>query len=237
MEVLVQPVLEDNYQFLLLEGRVAVALDPAEAVPVVAALADAGATLAAILITHHHADHVAGVPDLLRRHRCPVIGPRDLQLPWVTRPVGEGDQLEILARSFRVLSTPGHTGTHIAYHQPDEGLLFCGDVILPMGCGRLAPNQRAEDFHCSIQRLAALPPRTRIYCGHEYAEENARFSLSIAPDDAAVRCRAAAVAAQRRTGTPTVPTTIATERESNLFVRAANAKLFAELRRRKNDFQ
>jgi hydroxyacylglutathione hydrolase len=236
LRVLVQPVLVSNYQFVVNPAGAALAVDPADDEVAWDAIARAGGRLAAILITHHHPDHIAGVPGLLRRIDCPVIGPVEPLLPFITRPVGEGDQLELGGLALDVWATPGHTASHIAFLAAGCGVLFSGDVLFPGGCGRRAPAVSAATFHATLQRLAALPDETRVHAGHEYAEENLRFALSVAPDDAAVQAQARRVAEQRQAGQPTIPFGMGDERRSNLFLRAPDAAAFDALRRRKDVF-
>lgn len=236
MRVAVQPVWEDNYQFVIFTPSGVIAVDPAEDGPVQAAMADHGLPLVAILLTHHHADHVSGVSGLRARWKTPVYGPADVALPQVTHPVADDDLITPASIEFRVLSVPGHTFTHVAYYSAQAGWVFAGDVLFTMGCGRLAPGMDPARFHASIQRLAGLPPSTQLYSGHEYSETNARFACSVSPDDEAVRARAEALAGLRGKGRPTVPSIIADERATNPFVRATDAQAFAVLRARKDRF-
>jgi hydroxyacylglutathione hydrolase len=169
---------------------------------------------------------VGGNEDLLRRHPAPVYGPRDPRIPSVDRPVGDGDRVSLpeLGLELRVLEVPGHTRSHIAYQ--GGGALYCGDTLFACGCGRLFEGTAAQ-MHASLQRLAALPPETRVYCAHEYTLANIRFALAADPENAALRARDAATRALRAAGRPTVPSTIAEERATNPFLRCQEAALAA----------
>ena len=230
------PVLRDNYVFVLHgdgPGPAAV-VDPAVAGPVIAWLEQRGLELATILHTHHHSDHIGGAADLLARWpQAAVIACADdrQRIPLQTRGVGGGDCFMLLGRPVEVLAVPGHTAHHIAYHLPavegGQGHLFCGDTLFAAGCGRLFEGT-PEQMHGSLQRLAALPEPTQVWCAHEYTEANLRWAVAQEPRDAAIAERLAAVQRARAAGQPTIPSSIAAERATNLFVRAADG---AELRR------
>lgn len=223
------PVLRDNYVFLLQRDGQAVVVDPAVAEPVIAELDRQGLELVAILQTHHHSDHIGGTPLLLRRWpQAAVIAPaREAERIPQTLGVVDGERFSLLGESVAVLEVPGHTRGHVAYHLPDSGHLFCGDTLFAGGCGRLFEGT-PEQMHRSLQRLAALPPATQVWCAHEYTEGNLRWARELAPHDRAIAERLAAVTAARRAGEATIPSSIALERATNLFVRAGSA---AELRR------
>ena len=216
------PAFEDNY-FWLIHGagaasRKVAVVDPGDADTVLTALAAEGLELAAILVTHHHADHIGGVAALAERFRVPVWGPAGEQIPARTTALREGDEVVLasLGLRFRVLDVPGHTAGHIAY--TGHGAVFCGDTLFSGGCGRLFEGTPAQML-ASLDKLAKLPPETRVYCAHEYTASNARFALSV--DEApALKARAEQVFAARQRGEWTVPTTIGLEKATNPFLRA-----------------
>ncbi len=215
---------EDNYIWLIRSRSVqhpqrVIIVDPGDVEPVLAVLAQQQLIPAAILCTHHHPDHVGGVPDLLRRYPIPVFGPARENIASVTQPVEDGDNIQIkdMDISFQVLAIPGHTRGHVAYY--GHGRLFCGDTLFSAGCGRLFEGTAAE-MHTSLSRLAALPPDTAVYCGHEYTQANLRFALTVEPENTDTLAYRDRVVALRLTRTPTLPTTIGLERRINPFLRA-----------------
>lgn len=248
MTLLALPALADNYIWLLAQGSDALVVDPGEPGPVERALAQHGLRLQAILLTHHHNDHIGAAQELAGRHGCRVHAPRDERIAAADVRVGDGDRvvLERPAFTFDVLEIPGHTRSHVAYH--GAGVLFCGDTLFSVGCGRLFEGTPAQML-ASLDRLAALPGDTRVCCGHEYTQANCAFARVIDPANAALAARAAQADAQRARGEPTVPSTLADERASNPFLRIDAPALrdalgvddrvarFAELRRRKDDFR
>ncbi|MDE2007920.1 MAG: hydroxyacylglutathione hydrolase [Rhodospirillales bacterium] len=233
------PILKDNYAWLLRDGATGATaiVDPADAEPIIAAIEAAGGRLDLILLTHHHADHVAGTDAVRARFGAPVVGAAAdaHRLPRLDRAVREGDSVALGAAAARVIDTPGHTRGQINYFFADGAVLLSGDTLFSLGCGRLIEGT-AEEMFASLAKLAALPDETLVCCGHEYTESNARFALSVAPDDPAVQARAREAAAQRAAGRPTVPSTMASERAANLFLRAPNAAAFAALRGAKDRF-
>jgi hydroxyacylglutathione hydrolase len=235
IQVQLMPVLRDNYVFVLQRGGRAVVVDPAIAEPVINELERQGLELEAILQTHHHSDHIGGTPQL--RHRWPaaaVIGPAcEAERIPQTQGVRDGERLTLLGEPVDVLAVPGHTRGHVAYHLPQSGHLFCGDTLFAGGCGRLFEGTPAQ-MHHALQRLAGLPPATLVWCAHEYTEGNLRWAAHLAPDDGAIAERPAAVGNARRAGQPTIPSSIALERATNLFVRAADAEELAALRQSKD---
>lgn len=233
------PCLSDNYAWLLraADGRFAVC-DPGEAAPVVAAIEAAGGRLDAIVLTHHHGDHVAGVAELVQRYGAKVIGAKAdaHRLPPLDLAVQPGETFDLLGVAVEVLASDGHTIGHVAFHLPECAILLCGDTLFSLGCGRLLEGTAADMF-ASLQRLAALPPETLACCGHEYSESNARFALTVEPDNAALRARADEIALQRAEGRPSVPTTIGRELETNPFLRAKDVATLARIRTGKDNFR
>jgi len=209
----------------------AAAVDPGDAAPVLAWLARERLALSAILVTHHHPDHVGGIEALLAAHPVPVYGPRGEAIPGRTHAVVEGDRVALagLGAAFTVLEVPGHTRGHIAYYRP--GTLFCGDTLFACGCGRLFEGT-AEQMHASLGKLAALPGDTRIYCAHEYTLANIRFARAVEPGNAALSQREARDRARREAGVPTLPSTLAEELATNPFLRCEDSAVAAAARAR-----
>lgn len=212
------PAFEDNYIWLVRDGRFAVAVDPGEASPVREYLAREGLELAAILVTHHHWDHTDGILELLQTREVPVYGPARGSLATLARPVKEGDKVAILELGidFGVLDFPGHTRDHVGYTLP--GALFCGDTLFTLGCGRLFEGT-PEQATASMNKIRALPDNTLIYCAHEYTLENLPFAKKADPSNPALLRRGEEAAARRAKGLPTVPSTLAEEKATNPFLR------------------
>lgn len=233
------PILTDNYAWLLTDsgsGAVAV-VDPAEPEPVIAAIEKAGGRLDWILLTHHHADHVAGTDAVRERFGAKVAGAAAdaHRLPKLDLALKEGDEVAIGQARGQVIDTPGHTRGQINFFFPAGAVLISGDTLFSLGCGRLIEGTPEEMF-ASLRKLAALPGETLVCCGHEYTEANARFALSVDPDNAALKARAAEVGRLRGAGRPTVPSVMADEHAANPFLRARDAAMFADLRARKDRF-
>lgn len=220
----------DNYIWLLDDGRAAVVVDPGEAAPVLAALAERRLELAAILITHHHADHQGGVAELLAAWpQAAVYAPQQEAVAGCNRPLQGGETLLLLGGEFSVLAVPGHTRGHLAYWH--AGALFCGDTLFGAGCGRLfegTPEQMAG----SLARIAALPETTLIYCAHEYTEANLRFAAAVEAANPALTERCARVAELRARGEASVPSTLAEEKATNPFLRCQVPAVIAAARHR-----
>lgn len=217
-EVVALPAFSDNYLWLLFSDGRAVVVDPGDARVVERALTERALALDGILLTHHHADHTGGVAALAAAHACPVYGPAREDIAGVTRAVADADRLAVLGAWFEVIEVPGHTRGHIAYWCEPARSVFCGDTLFAGGCGRLfegSPQQMWE----SLNRLAALPGDTRVYCAHEYTRANLRFARHVEPDNPALERRSLAVDALRAAGLPTVPSTVAEERATNPFLR------------------
>lgn len=234
------PCLKDNYAWLLRGSDGTVGLcDPGEAGPAIAALEAAGGRLDWILLTHHHGDHVDGVAGVKARFpEARIAGAlADMhRLPKLDATLRPGEEFKLGRARAEVIDTPGHTHGHIVFHFPDDGILLAGDTLFSLGCGRPIEGT-AEELFQSIQPLKALPDATLICCGHEYTADNARFCLSIEPDNADLQARAAEVAALRAEARPTVPTTLGEERRANVFLRANDAATFAAYRAAKNSFR
>lgn len=247
------PCLQDNYGYLVHDpdtGTTA-SIDTPDAAAVDAALAERGWRLTHILNTHHHFDHAGGNEALKARWGCTVVGAANdaARIPGIDRGVAEGDTVSVGNAHARVLEVPGHTSGHIAYHFADDGIVFVGDTLFALGCGRLFEGTPAQMWQ-SLGKLMALPETTTVYCAHEYTQSNARFALSVEPGNAALVARAAAIDTLRAAGKPTVPSTIGIEKATNPFLRAASPELqacversgaslvdvFAETRRRKDHF-
>ena len=207
----------DNYIWVLHDPSRAIAVDPGDAAPLLAFLDARQLTLDAVWITHHHADHIGGLPQLASRFSgLPVYGPAGVN--GVSRPVSDGDTLTAFGSTVQVLAVPGHTANHLAYLAGQH--LFCGDTLFGAGCGRVFDGSLSQLFH-SLQRLAALPPDTLCYPAHEYTLSNLAFAAAVEPGNGAIHARRASDSARREQGLPTVPTTLATELDSNPFLRTA----------------
>ena len=255
MEIHAVPAFRDNYLWVLAQGSRAAVVDPGDAAPVEAFLAARGLELCAILATHHHADHVGGLVALASRWHCPAFGPATEPIAGLTQKLREGDRIVVpgLDIAFRVLDIPGHTAGHIAYVNEDGPMVFCGDTLFACGCGRLFEGTPAQ-MVASLGKLAALPPATRIYCGHEYTMANIAFAEAVEPGNRLLAERKARESAKRARGAPTLPSTLADELATNPFLRwdapeviesarrhahrplNAPVEVFAEIRAWKNGF-
>lgn len=218
IEVIAIPALRDNYIWAIHDGHAAAVVDPGDAAPIVAWLADRGMDLTAILVTHHHGDHVAGIATLVDRHGCPVFGPGNEGIVEVSRPVGDGEWVELAAPAvhFQVIPVPGHTRGHLAYY--GFGHLFCGDTLFSCGCGRLFEGT-ASQMHQSLMRLASLPGDTRVCCAHEYTLANIAFAREVDPANPELQQWAEEARQLRLAGRPTLPVLLGRERRINPFLR------------------
>ncbi|MBI1219100.1 MAG: hydroxyacylglutathione hydrolase [Rhodobacteraceae bacterium] len=251
LEIVTVPCLKDNYAYLVRGPDGICLIDAPEAGPIIAALESRGWHLDTILITHHHHDHVGGVEELRAKYGCEVMGPKaeEARLPRLDLALVDGDAGGEGAAYTVALAVPGHTLGHLAYHFPNAGAVFTADSLMALGCGRIFEGTAPMMWH-SLQRLAALPPETLVYSGHEYTAGNAKFALTIEPGNPALISRAERVAASRARGEPTVPSLLSEELATNPFLRAGRAEVkaaigmagatdaesFAEIRRRKDAF-
>jgi hydroxyacylglutathione hydrolase len=222
-EILGLHAFDDNYIWLLRAGGCVAVVDPGDAAPVLAHIEKTGDRLCAILLTHHHGDHVGGVAELLTRFGIPVFGPGIENIYGVTHALSGGERIELpeLALHFDIIAVPGHTRGHIAYYGPSldaDGALFCGDTLFGAGCGRLFEGTPAQ-MQNSLAKLAALPAPTLVYCAHEYTQSNLRFALAVEPGSIAVQRRSENVARVREAGRATIPTSIEIELETNPLLR------------------
>lgn len=253
LEIVTIPCLSDNYTFLAHDaasGDTAL-VDAPEAAPILAELAKRGWTLSHVLLTHHHWDHVDGLGAILEKYPAQVIGAAAdaHRLPPLDLQVREGDSFDIGGEPVQVLDVSGHTDGHIAFYMPDSAVVFTADSLMALGCGRLFEGT-APQMWASLSKLAALPDDTLVCSGHEYTQSNAKFALTVDPDNAALRDRAADIDRARAAGQATVPSTLALEKATNPFLRAGDpaiqahlgmenadpAKVFAEIRARKDRF-
>ena len=219
------PAFADNYIWAMVAGRNCVVVDPGDAGPVLKFLAAHKLTLSAILVTHHHADHIGGVDELITHAPMPVYGPAAEEIACVTHPLREGDTValpEFVNEPFRVIEVPGHTRGHIAYVSGD--ILFCGDTLFAAGCGRLFEGTAAQ-LHHSLMRLAALPATTRVFCTHEYTLSNLRFAMAVDADNSELAERVFVEQERRAQNVPTLPSSVALERATNPFLRCASASV------------
>lgn len=253
LEIRLFPCLSDNYGVLIHDGvsGVTASIDAPEEAAVEQALQENGWKLTHILVTHHHADHTQGIPGLKAKYGCTVVGPRAeaAKIPDLDEQVGEGDTFDFGRYTAKIFDTPGHTLGHISWWFPDADILFAGDTLFALGCGRVFEGTMEQMWH-SLEKLGKLPRETLLYCGHEYTQANAKFALTIEPDNVELKARAVEIDEKRARGEPTIPSSIGAELQSNPFLRADRdevkmavgmpnadaADVFAEIRRRKDSF-
>ena len=240
------PAFTDNYVWLIHDGTNAAVIDPGEAKPVEATLAQMGLSLSAIVLTHLHYDHCWGVPELLQRWSVPVYGPvlndydrvthpphpkpGTVPLDCVTHPVGDGDRLTLSAPQvdLTVMAVPGHTRGHLAFWAQEHDWVFTGDILFAGGCGRVFNSM--SDMAQSLDKLASLPKQTEVYCGHEYTLANLRFGIAVEPSNTALQARYRTEEAKRERGIPTLPSTIALEKATNPFLRSLEPEIVEAIR-------
>ncbi len=253
LEIATVPCLSDNYAFLVHDAEAGhtTLVDAPEAGPILAALSARDWTLDQVLLTHHHTDHVQGLEEILEQHKARVVGAKvDIhRLPNLDDAVEEGDTVTIGSETGTVIDVSGHTIGHVAFHFPDAGIVFTADSLMALGCGRVFEGTKPQMWE-SLSKLAALPPDTKVYSGHEYTETNARFALTVDPDNAELQERAEKVTQMRSRNEPTVPSLLAEELATNPFLRAEDpgiaahlglqgaspAEVFTEIRTRKDNF-
>ncbi|MGG7516889.1 hydroxyacylglutathione hydrolase [Allorhizobium undicola] len=243
----------DNYGVLVHcpDTGLTASIDAPEAGAIIAAAERRGWVISHIFTTHHHTDHVEANLTLKEKYGCTIIGPVNeaVAIPGLDRTAADGDELLFGAHRVQVIETPGHTAGHVCYHFVDSKLLFAADTLFALGCGRLFERSPSDMWH-SLQKLCVLPDETAIYFGHEYTLSNARFALTIDPDNARLKTRAEEIEALRAQGRFTIPTTLYLEKETNPFLRVADPSIrrnllmenrsseevFAEIRKRKDKF-
>ncbi|MEM9343351.1 MAG: hydroxyacylglutathione hydrolase [Pseudomonadota bacterium] len=251
IEIVTVPCRSDNYAFLIHAAGKTALVDAPETAPLVAALEGRGWTLDELWLTHHHDDHVSATADLRARFGCSVTGATAdaHRLPPLDRSVNDGDTFTFAGEDVQVMDVSGHTVGHIAFYIPAASTAFTADSLMALGCGRVFEGT-FDQMWASLSKLAVLPPDTTICSGHEYTAANAAFAVTIEPDNPALISRQSAVAAARQQGTPTVPSRLSEELETNPFLRASrpevkaalgmsgatDAEVFAEIRRRKDAF-
>jgi len=253
LEIFMFGALQDNYCYLVRDPSTdtTAVIDTPEVAPIEQALAKTGWSLDYIMNTHHHWDHAGGNLELKKRTGCTIVGPRAdrERIPGIDIELGDGDTFELGSRRTEVFDTPGHTRGHICYYFAADAVAFTGDTLFSMGCGRLFEGS-PEQMWNSLQKLMAWPDETRVYCAHEYTQSNARFALTVEPDNTELVQRAAEVDHLRQANQPTIPSTIGLEKATNPFLRPTSQNLqstlnmtdadvvavFAETRRRKDSF-
>ncbi len=253
LEIVTIPCLSDNYAFLAHDaasGQTAL-VDAPESTPILTELEARGWNLTHVLLTHHHWDHVDGLPGILEKHPAKVIGAAAdaHRLPPLDQQVADGDTFEVGGEPVQVLDVSGHTVGHVAYYMPQSSVVFTADSLMALGCGRLFEGT-APQMWASLSKLASLPDETIVCSGHEYTQSNAKFAVTVEPDNAALQQRIVEIDRARAEGRPTVPSTLALEQATNPFLRAADpaiqvhlgmenadpAAVFAEIRARKDRF-
>lgn len=234
IHILTIPAFVDNYFWLIHNGKDAIIVDPGNAAPVQACLKQHQLNLCAILLTHHHADHIGGVDDLIKNAPVPVYGPladqQSGRIPAITQGCQQDESILIreLNLQLNIIEVPGHTSSHIAYYSAELAALFCGDTLFTGGCGRLFEGTPAQ-MVISLHKITALPANTKIYCAHEYTLSNLRFALEAEPDNQALQARFEQASAAREKGLATVPGQLDLELQTNPFLRCNSSEIIRTL--------
>lgn len=240
LEIVRIPAFDDNYIWVLHDAASdeTLVIDPGDAAPVLAEVTKRGWRITQVWNTHWHPDHVGGNAAVKDATGATITGPaaEAAKIPTLDRTVAEGDSVSFAGRTARVLDTPAHTAGHISYHFADDALLFPGDTIFAMGCGRLFEGT-AADMYAAMRKYAALPPETQVFSAHEYTQSNGRYALVAEPDNGEIAARMAEVDRLRDAGEATLPTTIAAELATNPFLRATSPEQLAEYRAAKDAFR
>lgn len=237
LEVTLVPVLNDNYAYILQSGNDVAVLDPGEAVPIINKLKELNLTPSIIFNTHHHGDHVHGNDELKQKYKCKIIGPdkEAAKIKLIDQGVTAEDKISFGDEEITIFDTPGHTAGHICFYFPSSKILFSGDTLFSMGCGRIFEGT-AEQLFDAFKIFKQLPDETKVYCGHEYTFSNGTFCMSIEPENQDLYDRMQEVNTLRSDNQPTIPSTIELEKKTNIFMRAETAVEFKKYRDLKDNF-
>jgi len=218
-QIITLPAFQNNYLWLLHDAQSAVLVDPGDASICIAALKENNLQLDAVLVTHHHNDHTGGLAQIQQQFNCPIYGPDDLRIPYITHKLKERDVVNWKSHVFQIWRTPGHTNSHIVYWNSLAAHLFCGDILFGAGCGRNMEGDVSDLFH-SLQRISKLPENTQIFCAHEYTQVNLDFAQTVEPDNKPIAERIQQTAHLLKAGQPTIPTKLDIEIATNPFLRS-----------------
>lgn len=237
LEVTLVPVLSDNYAYIIQSGNDIAVIDPGDAKPIISILEEKNLKPSILINTHHHHDHIAGNEVIKNKYNLKIIGPEKdrHRIPEIDQGLNEGDQLSFGDETTEIIETPGHTAGHICLWLPESKALFSGDTVFSMGCGRLFEGTPEQMFQ-SFEKIKKLPAETKIYCGHEYTQDNGTFCLSIQPDNQDLIDRMEEVKTLREKNRPTIPSTIELELKTNVFMQAKSAEEFKKYRELKDNF-
>lgn len=237
LNVQIIPILQDNYAYLIQSNDHVGIIDPGEAAPIIQALERQGLSLDFVLNTHHHGDHVAGNRDLIERYGAQLVGPaaEAAKIHGIDIAVSDGDIFTFGNSTAQIIETPGHTLGGICLYFEQDKVLFSGDTLFSLGCGKLFEGTAEDMFH-SLEKLKALPDDVLVYCGHEYTQSNAVFCLHVEPDNVALHRRIAEIDVLRASGQPTIPVLLENEKDTNVFLKAKSAEEFTALRKLKDTF-